>query len=114
MHCAQTTRTVHRLCTVHRPHAPSAYSAHAYKPNASLWRQVVANDLDPTATEALRVNLKLNQLSEERVVPHTGDAVTLMHRSRPVSAAGHEPNQEGAAVLGTFWHLLSASVVAAR
>ena len=45
--------------------------------------QVVANDLEPAALEALRENLRRNGLTEERVVPNLGDAVSVMHRSKP-------------------------------
>ncbi|KAL1521571.1 hypothetical protein AB1Y20_021230 [Prymnesium parvum] len=44
--------------------------------------QVVANDLQPTALEALRENLRRNGLSEERVVPSLGDAVSVMHDAK--------------------------------
>jgi tRNA (guanine26-N2/guanine27-N2)-dimethyltransferase len=44
---------------------------------------VVANDLDPTALAALKENVKRNGLTEEVVIPSLGDAVAVMHRSKP-------------------------------
>ena len=44
---------------------------------------VVANDLEPQAVAALRENVRRNGISEDVIVPSTGDAVDVMHRSKP-------------------------------
>ena len=44
---------------------------------------VVANDLQPEAVAAMRENIRRNGLSEEVIQPSTGDAVMVMHRSKP-------------------------------
>ena len=44
---------------------------------------VVANDMDPKAVAALRENVRRNGISESVIVPSTGDAVSVMHRSKP-------------------------------
>lgn len=44
---------------------------------------VVANDLSPEAVAALRENVRRNGLTEEVIQPSTGDAVDIMHRSKP-------------------------------
>ena len=45
--------------------------------------KVVANDLDPNAVAALRENIRRNGISEDDIIPSTGDAVDVMHRSKP-------------------------------
>ena len=52
--------------------------------------QVVANDLDPTAVSTLLENVRRNGLTEEQVVPSTGDAVAVMHASKPPTARRFE------------------------
>ncbi|KAJ1497052.1 hypothetical protein HMI54_013935 [Coelomomyces lativittatus] len=37
-------------------------------------KKVVCNDLDPNAVESIHKNLILNQVSEELIMPHCGDA----------------------------------------
>ena len=49
-------------------------------------QSVVANDLDPNAVAALRENVRRNGLSEDVIVPSTGDAVAVMHASKPPAA----------------------------
>jgi tRNA (guanine26-N2/guanine27-N2)-dimethyltransferase len=51
---------------------------------------VVANDLDPTAVEALRENVRRNGISEDVIVPSTGNAVDVMMRSKPPDAQRFE------------------------
>ena len=44
---------------------------------------VVANDLSPDAVAALKNNIVRNGLTEEVIQPSIGDAVDVMHRSKP-------------------------------
>ena len=46
-------------------------------------RQVVANDLDPVAVATMQENFRRNGVGEPQVVSNTGDAVTLLHLSKP-------------------------------
>ena len=45
--------------------------------------KVMANDVDPKAIAALRENMRQNGISEDVVVPSIGDAVAVMHASKP-------------------------------
>ena len=45
--------------------------------------QVVANDMSTDAVAALRENIRRNGISESVIVPSTGDAVDVMHQSKP-------------------------------
>lgn len=46
-------------------------------------KSVVANDLEPQAVAALRENIRRNGLTEDVIQPSIGDAVAVMHRSKP-------------------------------
>lgn len=45
--------------------------------------QVVANDMSTDAVAALRENIRRNGISESVIVPSTGDAIDVMHQSKP-------------------------------
>ncbi|ORY00484.1 N2,N2-dimethylguanosine tRNA methyltransferase [Basidiobolus meristosporus CBS 931.73] len=48
-------------------------------------KYVVANDLEPDAVDAIKRNIKFNQLSEDKVRPNLGDACSVMYEHRDPS-----------------------------
>lgn len=61
----------------------SGLRAIRYVREVPLVGTVTANDVEPAALDALRENLRRNGLSEEQVIPNLGDAVSVMHSSKP-------------------------------
>jgi tRNA (guanine26-N2/guanine27-N2)-dimethyltransferase len=57
-------------------------------------RRIIANDIVPDAVEVIRRNVNYNDISEEHVVPHLGDATAYMHEIAAKNRGAKTSNED--------------------